>query len=307
MIDRESLQAFIDRVVILENFPSSDSLDSKIELLCFALEELKYMRGSDSDEVSFEKYVQSEVSISGNKLLVSAPPEVRDIGSGKSPIQLQSSLLLFLLLNHKERYQVLDIIRYFVDQLGDQLAFIDFKKTKTGVTRCFTNTRFAAKVLREYGLLKFTRDEAFKTWELSMAGILVAASILQQRAGQKCPWYVLGPARDGSFDLLREIRDACRGIASYDEFVARLALICEPDAAIFKTFEPALRQAFGLLQGYWALLNDQTKSQEERRDASLERIKQLDALDDKFFQELSRCIQINDLLSRSLQTRNAST
>ena len=126
------------------------------------------------------------------------------------------------------------------------------------MTRCFTNTRFAAKVLREYGLLKFTRDEAFKTCELSLAGFLVAASILQQRAGQKRPWYELGPARDGNFDLLPEIRDACRGITSYDEFVARLAAICKPDAAVFKSFQPALKEAFALLQGYWAILSDQT-------------------------------------------------
>lgn len=303
MLDRESVEEFIDRVVIPENFPGSDSLDRKIELLCFALEELKFVRGGDTDEVSFEEYVQSDVRISGNKLLISAPAVLRDQGSGKSPIQMQAPLLLFLLLNHKERYQVLEIIKYFIEQLQDQLTVLDFKKTKTGVTRCFTNSRFAAKVLREYGLLKFTRYEAFKTWELSLAGFLVAASILQQRAGQKRPWYELGPARDGSFDLLPEIRDACKGITSFDKFVACLAAICEPDASIFKTFQPALKQAFDLLQGYLAILNDQTITHKERREASLERIKQLDALGEKFFQELSRCIQINDALRRILQHR----
>ena len=173
------------------------------------------------------------------------------------------------------------------------------------MTRCFTNTRFAAKVLREYGLL-FTRDEAFKTWELSLAGFLVAASILQQRAGQKRPWHELGPARDGNFDLLPEIRDACRGITSYDEFVARLAAICKPDAAVFKSFQPALKEAFALLPGYWAILSDQTKTQTERREASLERIKKLDALGDDFFRELSRCVQINDALRRILQHRGGA-
>ena len=303
MIDRKAFEDFIDKLVILDHFPGPDSLERKIEILCFALEELKFARGGDTDEVSFEDYVQSDVRISGNRLLVSAPSKFRDVGSGTSPIQLQAPLLLFLLLNHKERYQVLEIIKYFIGRVRGQLKFLDFKKTKTGVTRCFTNTRFAANVLRDYGLLRFTKREAFKTWELSVAGFLVAASILQQRAGQKRPWYELGPARDGSFDLLPEIRDACKGITSYDKFVACLAAICEPDASIFKTFQPALKQAFDLLQGYLAILNDQTKTHKERREASLERIKQLDVLGEKFFQELSRCVQINDALCRILQRR----
>lgn len=303
MIDRDALEDLIDTVVVLPNVSGPLSLNRKIALFGFVLEQLKYARGIDSEEVSFEEYLQSEIEVSGGKLRISAPSEVRDIGSGKSPIQLQAPLLLFLLLNHQERYQVLEIIKYFIEQLGNQLSFVDFKKTKTGVTRCFTNARFAAKVLREYGLLKFTRHEAFKTWELSLAGFLVAASILQQRAAQNRPWYELGPARDGSFDLLPEIRDACREITSYDKFVACLSAICEPDASVFKSFQPVLKEAYALLQGYWAILSDQSKTHKERREASLERINQLDALGEKFFQELSRCIQINDALRRILQHR----
>ncbi len=128
----------------------------------------------------------------------------------------------------------------------------------------------------------------------------MAASLLEKRANEKRPWYALDSERDWKFDLLPEIRDACRGITSYDEFVARLAAICKPDAELFKTFEPALQQAYELLQGYWAVLSDQTKTHKERREASLERIKQLDALGEEFFQEFSRCIQINDALCRIL-------
>lgn len=300
MIDHKSFEDFIDKVVILDHFPGPDSLERKIEVLCFALEELKFARGGDTDEISFEQYVQSELKIRDSKLIVSAPPKLQDVGSGTSPIQLQAPLLLFLLLNHKERYQVLEIIKHFIGEVRGQLKFLDFKKTKTGVTRCFTNTRFAANVLRDYGLLRFTKQEAFKTWELSLAGFLVAASLLEKRANEKRPWYALDSERVWKFDLLPEIRDACRGITSYDEFVARLAAICKPDAELFKTFEPALQQAYELLQGYWAVLSDQTKTHKERREASLERIKQLDALGEEFFQEFSRCIQINDALCRIL-------
>ena len=114
MIDRESFEDFIGKVVVLENFTGPDSLARKIELLCLALQELRFARGGDTDEVSFEEYVQSEVRISGIKLFVFTPSSVKDIGSGRRPIQLQAPLLLFLLLNHKERYQVLDIIKYII-------------------------------------------------------------------------------------------------------------------------------------------------------------------------------------------------
>ncbi|MDF0643150.1 MAG: hypothetical protein P0111_03910 [Nitrospira sp.] len=300
--ERELLENLVERLVRLEGLSGTEGLDHKIQFLCFVSEQLKFERGGDNDEISFEEYMQSTVSIWDNQLIISAPPLFQNVGSGTSPIQLQAPLLLFLLLNHKERYQVLDIIRLFVEQMRGELTFLDFKKTKTGVTRCFTNTRFAAHVLRDYGLLKFTNQQAFKTWELSLAGFLVAASILQQRASQKRPWYDLGPARDGSFDLLSEIRDACRGITSYDEFVVRLAAICEPDAALFKSFQPALKEAYALLQGYWAILSDQSKTHKERREASLERIKRLDSLGEEFFRELSRCVQINDALRRIMQS-----
>jgi hypothetical protein len=102
MIKRDDVEGLIDKLVILENFPGPESLNRKIELLCFALEELKFVRGCDTDEVSFEEYVQCDVRISGNKLLISAPGVLRNQGSGTSRIQLQGPLLLFLLLNHKE-------------------------------------------------------------------------------------------------------------------------------------------------------------------------------------------------------------
>lgn len=39
MIKRDDFEDLTDKVVILDNFTGRDSLDRKIELLCFALEE----------------------------------------------------------------------------------------------------------------------------------------------------------------------------------------------------------------------------------------------------------------------------
>lgn len=181
-----------------------------------------------------------------------------------------------------------------------QMTFLDFKKTKTGVTRCFTNTRFAAHVLRDYGFLKFTRREAFKTWELSLSGFLVGADILERRNRSQSPWEVSAINKDVKLDLATEIYIASDGLQNFDDFIRNLSSICAPDVEIFKTFGPALTQAFDLLQSYWLIIKDPSKSQQERRKASLDRIKALDALGGTFLNELARCIQINDALRRAL-------
>lgn len=236
MTERERVEGLIDQVVMLENFRGPHSPDRKIELLCFALEELKYERRTNRGEGSFEEYVQSEIRVRGNQLLISAPAKLRDVGSGTNPIQLQASLLLFLLLNHKESYQVLEIIQHFIKQVRDQLTFLDFKKTKTEVTRCFTNTRFAANAHRDYGLLKLTHRKAFKTWELSLAGFLVAANVLKRRSQDRNAWHLSALTKDGNFDLLPEIRLACQGIQTFDAFQKLLALIVNPTPMYLRPF-----------------------------------------------------------------------
>lgn len=195
---------------------------------------------------------------------------------------------------------MLRIIDLFIDSIWTQLSFLDFKKTKTGVTRCYTNTRFAAHVLRDYGLLKFGRKEAYKTWELSLTGFLVAADCLEATRNEGISWKIPHHKKHGNFDLLPEIRCACDKITTYDQFVGRLAALCRPDVSVFKTFDAALRKAFALLPGYWATLKNPNLTQQQRREASHERVRQLEheGIDSTFYAEFSQCIKINDLLAR---------
>jgi len=51
-------------------------------------------------------------------------------------MRLPISLLLFLLIHHRERFEVLRVIELFIETIWGELTFLDFKKTKTGVTRC---------------------------------------------------------------------------------------------------------------------------------------------------------------------------
>jgi hypothetical protein len=300
MKDRDELEALINQLVQLDGFKERPALDVKIAVLTFALEQLKHERRAPEELVTFEEFTQCRVFPDTAKLVVSAPVSFKDVGTGTSPIQLQAPLLLFLLLHHRERLPVYDIIRLFIDKIGDKLDYLDFKKTRTGVTRCFTNTRFAANGLRAHGLLRFTRREAFKTWELSLTGFLVAGDIFHKRFGSSTPWLLPAHSKEFNLDLLPEIRRACDSIQTYDQFVERLASLCRPDAEVFKTFKPALQKAYALLPGYWAILNDPNMTIEERQKASSDREKRLEqeGISEAFYEEFSQCLQINELLAK---------
>jgi len=300
MKDPKYLEGIVDRTVIIQDFPRKVDLDLKISALILTLEKLRRIRRPKQEPIEYEEFEQCELFFDTDKIVLAAPEHFSSMGSGTPPIRLQAPLLLFLLLRHREQYQVLEIIEFFIEWIWTELGALDFKKTKTGVTRCFTNTRFAANVLRDYGLLKFTQKEAFKTWELSLTGLLVAASVLERRRASKTPTRLPVLKKEGNLDLSAEIRDACKEFSSFDAFVYLLGSICRPDAKVFKTFEKTLKKAFDLLQEYWKILNDPAKSPGERRAASMEKIRQLEreGVDDRFYEELARCIQINDALVR---------
>jgi hypothetical protein len=123
MKDREALESLIDRLVAVEGFsskqsPSPSDLDLKIALLSFALEELRYERNTESEPVTFEKYVRCAVSTDNDTIVITAPTKYDSVGSGTAPLQLQSALLLFLLVHHCEQYSVLEIIKHLSRRFG---------------------------------------------------------------------------------------------------------------------------------------------------------------------------------------------
>ena len=158
----------------------SNDITSKIDFLERALELLRYKNRHLKNKLGFEKFIQGQVFEKDGNIAYTSPEKYLSVDSGTKPIRLQTKLLMFLLLNHNKSFEVFSIIENFIYEIWGQLTFLDFKKTKTGVTRCFTNTRFAANTLRDYGLLKFTKKEAYKTWTLFLYGFLVAADVLDK-------------------------------------------------------------------------------------------------------------------------------
>lgn len=295
------LESLIDGFVRLEGFPPGIELHQKIDVLGYVLEKLKFECLHYGEEVAFEEFDQCEVFADTERIVVAAPEKYRKPTCGIAPLRLQSPLLIFLLLHHRARFQVLEIITLFIGEIRGSLTFLDFKKTQTGVTRCFTNTRFAATKLRDFGLLKFTRREAFKTWELSLPGLLVAAQLYQDRQTAGATWSI--PAADmvETIGLHCEVHHALNGLDTLDGFIARLRFLCDDEATVFETFAPMLAEAHKLFLKHRALLDNAFITKRERHTATAKCMAQLENLPfiDAFYDELATSLRIDELLRNS--------
>jgi hypothetical protein len=266
----------------------------KIDFLERAIEVWRFYADRPENETSLETFIQSAIFVDEGHVTIQVPNKEGKLGTGTKPIQLQPPLLLFLLLYHRDRIAIYDIITRFIEKVRDELTVLDFKKTRTGVVRCFTNTRFAALVLRDHGFLKFTHHEAFKTWVLSLPGILVASKLLDD--GQH--WRIVPTSEMRSRTLHEAILAAKSELDTYDKFVSRLARVCRPNVEVFETFGDVLAKAYGQLPGYWHALEDPSLTKKQRTEETTKRMAELDEMPgmDDFYVEFSKCVNVERLL-----------
>lgn len=267
---------------------------SKIDFLERAIELWRFYHRHDENEVPFEAFLQSQLLFDDEQLQFGVPNTLKNLDAGTPAARLQPRLLMFLLLYHRNEYEVYEIIEKFIEKIRPELTILDFKKTKTGATRCFTNTRFAAHTLRNFGFLRFTQREAFKTWVLSLPGFLVASRVIEDSK----KWSI-----DSNEQLRRsvvhpEILRANKALATYDQYVDQLKLICKPNVEVFATFDEVLRHSHSLLDEYWRILRKDGINQADRKAESERQLKRLDALPnmEEFYTEFSRCINVEQLL-----------
>ena len=182
------------------------------------------------------------------------------------------------------------------------MSVIDFKRTETGVYRCYTNTRFAANVLRDYGLLKFTHKEAYKTWVLSLPGFLVASIVLERSQS----WGLNKNELSFGGNLHSEIREAWDKVKTFESFEQRLSYLCRPNIDLFSSFSGVLNKAYCLLEKYWQVLRDSTITQKNRQEESIKLINELEEMKDieNFYYEFAKCLDLERLL-KDIQTTNS--
>jgi hypothetical protein len=272
----------------------SQGIAAKVDFLQRAIELWRFHECKDQNGVEFEDFVQTVMLVDGDKLRFNVPKRLGRLDSGTSAVQLQPRLLTFLLLYHREEFEIFQIIEKFIEKIRPQLTILDFKKTKTGTTRCYTNTRVAATTLRSFGFLRFTQKEAFKTWVLSLPGLLVASRVLEnpsswnERPSHDRKRYFVHPA----------ILNAQAALSTYDQFVRQLQFVCEPNVEVFKTFDDVLRKAYTLLDEYWKILRDPDTSKDIKKTETESKLKQLALLPkvEDFYVEFSKCIRVEQLL-----------
>jgi hypothetical protein len=109
----------------------------KIDIIERLLELLRREQKHFENRVSFERFIQGSICVDADCLHYYFPVKTQLMHSGTPPIRLQTKLLLFLLLHHRSAYRIFDIIDTFIRTIWEQLEPLDFKKTRTGVTRCF--------------------------------------------------------------------------------------------------------------------------------------------------------------------------
>lgn len=286
------LETLVNQLVQLDGA----SLKEKMDALERLIEQWRIGRHQLGNALQFEDFLEWKWLVDSNRLYFAPGAAKEEKGFGTPPIRLQRKLLVFLLLHHGCHQRVLTAIDAFVAKIRSDLQLLDFKKTETGVFRCYTNTRFAANKLREHGLLRYTEREAFKVWVLSLPGILVAA-----RALASPDWTLPHVRKDPWHDLDPFILESSAAIADFADFVGALKRICHPNTVVFKAFEPVLQNAYQLLQSYWAILQNRHLDKAERTKLSRELIDRLDKLPQYhvFLKELCDCIQIEDLLSKA--------
>jgi hypothetical protein len=291
------LEDYLDQIIILHGYSNgSEEKLLKVDLIRRLLDQLAVSNKLLENSVPFEEAIQTPHRIIDGRIHIYYPEKKSQLGSGTHPIRLQPKLLQYLLIHHKESHQVYNIIEHFIKQVWDELDNLDFKKTRTGVTRCFTNTRFAANMLRNYGLLKFTNKEAFKTWELSLPGFIVAAKIFKEDE-----WVLEQVEQKIGNNINPLITNASKEIKNFDAFVQILKSICGEGAQFFESFDGFLHEAYELLEEYWESIRSPDLTQKEKLSKSAVKIKQLESHPDieGFYKEFALHLEIEKLFKKA--------
>lgn len=159
---------------------------------------------------------------------------------------------------------VLSIVRAFVRNYRPHCHMRDFQRTATGVLRIETNVRFAARELRKFGLLQYTQVEAFKTWRLSLMGILAAEHlppILDLPDEKPLDWF-----------WLATIADSLEPLQKMEQLISTLEAITKNSSAPWHGKEKFLELTMQTIRGYRAILSSSSIPNKTAREGAVEEL-----------------------------------
>jgi hypothetical protein len=182
----------------------------------------------------------------------------------EAPKKLMLPLLDYLFTHPGKGRSVLSIIRAFVREYFFKCHLRDFQRTATGVLRIETNVRFAARELRKIGLLQYTEEEAFKTWRLSLLGILAAENFQATLYGadKKVPkWF-----------WLQTILTRLQPVRTMDSLISKLEGIAKHSSVNWPEKRQFLDLTRRTIAEYQRILNPEEKSDKYSRASEVMRL-----------------------------------
>lgn len=292
----DNLDSFLLGIADPGGCPGENPRQQVLDLLERLVEVCRYEWRLPENRIPLDHFIQGTLHLRGWSLFFEQPERFRHLGSGTQPVLLQPHLLVFLLLRHRYNMSVLEVISEFVDAVRPWLTILDFKKTATGVTRAFTNTRFAANTLRDLGYLRFTKRERYKTWELSLLGVVAAARLVKN-----CQWGIEGPLRRPPFGLHPALYSLTLNSFDLPSFVSELESVCNPQALELRRHRAVLDEAHHVLRAYCQALRASDHPEPERRKRALAALAALDEnpAADAFAHELAMYLQTEALRRES--------
>jgi hypothetical protein len=264
----------------------------KIDVLERLVQVLRFQENYYPNNISIDE-VYGRTTFGSDTINYCPDEPVADFSAVSNRSNLIPKLLVFLLIYHKKRYGVNEIIQYFVNKIRSSLKIKDFEKTKTGAIRCFTNTRFAAATLREYGFIRDTKKYRYKTWELTFTGIIVATALVKNQ-----DWNISGIEVD-SKKVFHQMYDAMNIITDFHAVYTLLKSLCGQNINNFSTFENILKYSekiFGKFAQEVYIKNAPCDLSRKKTTELLQNIENHPQME-QFYTELSQCIAIEAFLS----------
>jgi hypothetical protein len=292
---RKAVKALLTSLVEHDRWTQGRGVDlhDRIDILERALEVLRFEIEYPENNLPLKDFLQGRFWVDRGRMRFRTPQLRDNLETFMSPTDLQPLLLQYLLLSHGSHRTILPCIRGFLHHIRPQLTLLDFEKTQTGVTRCFTNTRLAARALRDMGFLKYGAQQAYKTWELSLLGLVVASGVLLDGGDPGDE-----PAVPGMVHPRIEV--AWARVATYPAFVLWLTRLCAPNCQVFDTFKTTLEEADRLLIDYIKKsLSDPLNTWVERKAHAQTLIRELESTPDMpaFMQEFADAVKIEQALT----------
>jgi hypothetical protein len=283
----EGLRRFIDEAVICESPASQGAgeLTHKMDVLERVVELLRLEHGEMQNRLRMKDCLTGGLEVSRS---ASGALRLRVGGSanrierpgwpspgGRTQDELQIPLILYLFITYRHRRRINDLLVSFLGEMRPWLSPDDVESTLTGVMRAMTTTRTAARALRLHGLIVDSPETAYKSWELSILGLVVGSLLVERRGRfvELTPRGVRATA-SGRFgasnhltsvlaDLMRELTDPT--------IVSRaLRRVCTPNQDVFPTFDEVvavlsefgdeLEQAQGQRRLEWHELRDRARA-----------------------------------------------